>query len=183
MNTRDSVGDMATYLVSGPSGSGKSTVGRELQSRGFKVVETDFEPDLSGWFNNRTGEKVTSLPPQPASKEWFESHSWLWNPGKVKELVSNSKAEPVFFCGGAYNEKDFYSLFDVRFALYADSETLVNRLRIREPKRWVDGSPALLQLLDWNSRFKEYSLNSGAILINSTKSTKVITDKILSHIN
>ena len=173
---------MPAYLISGPSGSGKSTVGRELQSRGFKVVETDFEPDFSGWFNNKTGQKITDLPPQPVSKEWFESHSWLWDSAKVKELVSSSKGETVFFCGGAYNEKDFYSLFDALFALYADSETLISRLKPREPQTWVDGSPTLLKLLDWNSRFKDYSLDSGAVLIDSTVSAKAIADEILSHI-
>jgi shikimate kinase len=174
---------MPAYLISGPSGSGKSTVGRELQSRGYTVIETDFEPDFSGWFNNKTGEKVTVLPPQPVSKEWFESHSWLWDAARVKELIANSKDEVVFFCGGAYNEKDFYDLFDKLFALYADSETLISRLKPREPDTWVDGSPTLLKLLDWNSRFKDYSLGVGAILINSTSSTKAIADEILSHIN
>jgi len=177
------VSKMSAYLISGPSGSGKSTVGRELQSRGFKVIETDFEPHFSGWFNNETGKKVIDLPAQPASKEWFESHSWLWDPAKVKEIVSHSKGETVFFCGGAYNEKDFYGLFDTLFALYADSETLVSRLKPREPDTWVDGSPTLLKLLDWNSRFKEYSLKSGAILIDSSAPTKAIADEILSHIN
>jgi hypothetical protein len=170
------------YLISGPSGSGKSTVGRELQSRGFKVIETDFEPGFSGWFNNKTGKRVTNLPPQPYTKEWFEAHSWLWDSAKVKELIADSTDEPVFFCGGAYNEKDFYDLFGLRFALCADSQILVSRLRPREPKTWVDGTPALLKMLDWNSRFEAFSIKSGSILVDSTAPTTKIADEILAHI-
>lgn len=173
---------MAAYLISGPSGSGKSSVGRELQKRGFKVVETDFEPGFSGWFNNETGEKVTNPPPQPHTKIWFEAHSWLWDASKVNELISDNASKEVFFCGGAYNEKDFYDLFDLRFALHTDSETLISRLRPREPKTWVDDSPALLKLLDWNSRFEAYSVKNGAILIDSTAPTTKIVDEILSHV-
>ena len=147
---------MPAYLISGPSGSGKSSVGRELQKRGYKVVETDFEPGFSGWFDNKTGSQVMNLPPQPFTKKWFGSHSWLWNAVKVRKLISSSTPEPLFFCGGAYNEKDFYDLFGLRFALYTDNETLINRLRPREPNRWVDSSPELLHLLNWNSQFKAY---------------------------
>lgn len=173
---------MAAYLISGPSGSGKSTVGRELERRGYKVIETDFESGFSGWFNNETGKKVINPPPQPRTKEWFAAHSWLWDAAKVKELVSRNSSGAVFFCGGAYNEKDFYDFFDLRFALRADSQTLINRLRLREPKAWVDGSPALLKLLDWNSRFEAHSVKSGAILVDSTASTAKIVDEILAHI-
>ncbi len=173
---------MPAYLISGPSGSGKSTVGRELQSRGYKVIETDFEPGFSGWFNDATGEKVVDVPPQPVSKEWFAAHSWLWDSAIVNELIADANAEPVFFCGGAYNEKDFYDKFDARFALYADTDTLVGRLRVREPDTWAEGSPALLKLRDWNSRFKAYSLKAGATLIDATKPTKETADEILSHL-
>jgi len=173
---------MPAYLISGPNGSGKSSVGRELQKRGYKVIETDIEPDFSGWFNNKTGKKVVDLPLQPYTKTWFAAHSWLWDATKVKELVADGTSEPVFFCGGAYNEKDFYGLFDLCFALYADSETLVSRLRPREPKTWVDGAPTLLKLLDWNSRFEAYSKKHGAILVDSTAPITKVVDEILGHI-
>jgi hypothetical protein len=174
---------MPAYLISGPSGSGKSTVGRELQKRGFAVIETDFEPNFSGWFNNQTGKRVVDLPPQPFTKEWFGAHSWLWDPDVVEKLIATGGSEPVFFCGGAYNEHEFYDLFDLRFALYADSDTLVKRLRSREPETWVDGSPALLKLLDWNSRFVDYSTKSGALIIDSTAPTENVADDILKRIN
>jgi len=173
---------MSAYLISGPNGSGKSSVGHELQKRGYKVIETDFEPGFSGWFNNKTGKRVVDLPAQPYTKTWFAAHSWLWDSAKVKELISGSTAGPVFFCGGAYNEKDFYDLFDLCFALHTDSQTLINRLRPREPKTWVDGAPALLKLLDWNSRFEEFSIKHGAILVNSTVPVTKVVDEILSHI-
>lgn len=172
----------AAYSISGPSGSGKSTVGRELRKRGFKVIETDHEPGFSGWFNNKTGKRIVDLPPWPYPREWFEAHSWLWDSAQVEKLISNATSDPVFFCGGAYNEKDFYDLFNLRFALHADSQTLVSRLRSREPENWTDGSPALQKLLDWNSRFEAFSIKHGAILIDGTAPIDKVADEILSHI-
>ena len=99
---------MPAYHLSGPSGSGKSHVGRELGNRGFRVIETDFEPGLSSWVNKATKEKVTDLPPQPYPKEWVDAHSWLWDALRMGELIQEIDTEPVFFVGGAPNEKDFY---------------------------------------------------------------------------
>lgn len=88
-----------------------------------------------------------------------------------------------FSSAGAHiTKRTFTGLFALRFALQADSETLVSRLRPREPLRWADGSPALQQLLDWNSRFEAFSKRSDAILIDSTVSTGEIADNILSYV-
>ncbi len=159
---------MSAYHISGPSGSGKSTVGRVLQQRGFRVIETDFEDGLSGWFNNATGEKVTEMPGQPYPAEWVSDHGWLWDKAKMNELLDSVGDESVFFCGGAHNEKDFFGSFVLRFGLCVDGDTLVSRLQPREPERWVDGSVELKNQLEWNEKFKDYCTKTGAIVIDSS---------------
>lgn len=174
---------MPAYHISGPSGSGKSTVGRLLQDRGYRVIETDFEPGLSGWVNNETGEKVSETPSQPFPKEWVAAHGWHWDKSTIEKILANLGDEKLFFVGGAHNEKDFLDKFDMRFGLYVDSETLVKRLQPREPERWVDGSTELKNLLEWNERSKDWLLSTGAILVDSSRTPDVIADEILSHIN
>jgi hypothetical protein len=68
---------MNAYHITGALGSGKSHVGRELGKRGFRVIETDFEPGLSDWANKETRQKVEE-PAQPFPAEWVEAHGWYW---------------------------------------------------------------------------------------------------------
>lgn len=171
---------MHLYLISGPSGSGKTTVGNELRSRGFHVIETDHEPGLSSWVNNDTGKKPTELPDQPYHKEWVDSHSWLWDGNVLKNLVHSAQEEHLFFCGGAFNEKDFYGLFDKRFGLYVDDDILMDRLLVREPERWVVGSAERAKKLAWNQKFRDYSREMGAILLDSSVPTTALADTVVA---
>ena len=148
---------MAAYLITGPNGSGKSTVGRALSERGYAVIEMDAEPGLSGWVDNMTKQKVTDLPPHPFSGVWLKSHSWIWFEDRLNELVASTD-QPIFFCGGAYNQKNLYNYFAERFTLYLDDETTIHRLRAREPERWREDSEELAKTLDWNARSKQISI-------------------------
>jgi adenylate kinase family enzyme len=174
---------MPAYHITGPSGSGKSTVGRLLQQRGYRVIETDFEPGLSSWVNNDTREKVTETPPQPFPKQWVAAHGWIWDKAKMSELFEEIGTDPVFFVGGAHNEKDYEDWFDKGFGLSVDGPTLVKRLQPREPERWADGSTELQNLMNWNERFKDYCRSMGVVLIDSSKSPEEVTDNILAHIS
>lgn len=173
---------MPAYHISGPSGSGKSTVGRVLIQRGYRVIETDFEDRLSGWFDDATSQKVTKMPPQPYSKEWVAAHGWLWDKDRMNELLKSVGDEPVFFCGGAHNEKNYYSSFAKRFGLIVSGKTLVSRLQPREPERWVDGSAELKLGLEWNKKFKDYCIATGAVVIDSSVSPDIVADTILKNL-
>jgi shikimate kinase len=173
---------MSAYHITGPSGSGKSHVGRELNSRGYKVIETDFEPGLSSWVDKETGEKITELPPQPYRQEWVDAHAWLWDALKMRRLIEEVADKPVFFVGGAHNEKDFFHLFDKRFGLFVDTPTIVSRLQPREPERWVDDSAELQQLMEWNERSKDYHHSNGALLVDSSLPVEIVADTILSYL-
>lgn len=174
---------MSSYLISGPSGSGKSTVGGILKQQGFRVIETDFEEGLSGWFNNHSGKKVKDMPTEPYTQEWHNSHSWLWDKDRMSEVLSSVGDQPVFFCGGAYNEKDFYSQFDKRFGLCVDGKTLVERLQKREPQRWVEGSAEYNHLLQWNEKYKDFCIANGSIVIESSIPPEEVAEIILSDIS
>jgi hypothetical protein len=59
---------------------------------------------------------------------------------------------------------------------------LVARLQPREPERWVDGSAELKRGLEWNEKFREFCISTGAIVIDSSVSPDIVADTILSHI-
>ena len=173
---------MPAYHITGPPGSGKSTVGKVLQKRGYKVIETDFEPGISAWVHMSTKKKATNPPPQPSPKDWVAAHRWLWDEATTKKVLAGIGDEPVFFVGGAHNEKELYHLFDKRFGLFLDSDTMTKRLQAREPQRWRTGSAELAKILEWNKISKDFNDEHGAIPIDSTQSPEAIADVILSHV-
>lgn len=173
---------MPAYHITGPSGSGKSTVGRVLQQQGFRVIETDFEDDLSDWFDTQTHERVTELPKQPYPKEWAATHRWFWDASRMSELLDSVGDEPVFFCGGANNEGDFWNSFRLHLGLCVDGPTLKKRLQPREPERWVDGSAELKRNLEWNEKFRQVCIATGTIVIDSLVSPDIVADTILRHV-
>lgn len=100
----------------------------------------------------------------------------------MNELLGSVGKETVFFCGGAHNEKEFYGSFEKRFGLCVDGDILVARLQPREPERWVDGSAELKLGLEWNKKFKEFCVSTGAIVIDGSASPDAVADTILSHV-
>lgn len=173
---------MPAYLITGPNGSGKSTVGRALAVRGYTVIEMDSEPGLSAWINNDTGDIVTEFPPHPFSETWLADHSWVWVKDEFMKILQKNGNKPIFFCGGAYNQKDFYDLFAERFTLYLDDATTIQRLRLREPNRWQEGSPELAKTLAWNAKSKQISLQQGSKIIDGSRPTDSIVNEIVSNL-
>jgi len=125
---------------------------------------------------------VTELPRQPFEKQWLDAHRWWWDAQRLDVLLQDIRAEPVFFVGGAHNEQEFFKIFAKRFGLYVDTATLIRRLQPREPKRWVDGSPELQGVIDWNVKSKDYMLSRGSILIDSSMPVEEVADTILRYI-
>jgi hypothetical protein len=162
---------MPAYHITGPSGSGKSTVGQVLQKRGFRVIEADSEPGVSGWVHGETSEKITQTPPQPFPEDWVAAHRWLWDEAKIQELIAASGDKPIFFVGGAHNEKDTYHLFEKRFGLFIDDATLIKRLQAREPQRWANGSAELKRC--WTG------IRAQKVLMRHTEQSLLMDHKVL----
>jgi hypothetical protein len=172
---------MALYLISGPDGSGKSTVGRILQQRGYRVIETDFEDGLSAWFDVSTGRKVTKMPGERYPEGWGDSHRWLWNGSRMEALIKSVGSKSVFFCGSAHNESEFYDAFQKRFGLWVNNKVLVERLQARDPERWANGSTELKRMLEWNEETRRRR-QKGIIVVDSSSSPKAVVDSIVGQL-
>jgi adenylate kinase family enzyme len=171
---------MRRYLIYGPSGSGKSTVGRELRRRGYRVIKADSEPGLSSWIKTATGERVANTP--PFSKEWLAQHVWQWDAERMTQLLEDESAEVLFVVGGASNLIRFAHLFDKRFALYVNTETMVERLQAREPERWLEGSPELERMVERNNSFLEQVQGGDAVLIDGGRAVEDVAEDVLRRL-
>lgn len=176
---------MTAYYIAGSNGTGKSTVGEVLEQRGYRVIETDFEERLSAWCDIDTQRRIepSEMPRQPYPEDWVKSHVWLWDSGRMHELLSSISEEPVFFCGGADNSQDFYNSFTKRFGLYVpDLNTLRARLQNREPQRWVDGSSELAKSISRAAASKDLFISKGFIAIDSSTAPDNVANSILAQI-
>ena len=174
---------MPAYHIDGPSGSGKSAAGKVLANQGYRIVDPDTERGLSAWVERSTGKRLANRPKGPRTEEWLKTHSWNWDPDMVRRILAAHEDEHVFFCGCGSNQREFYHLFTKRFGLYTDNETRLQRLRLREPKRWTDGSIEVARVIARNiSLYKETASRNGVVLIDSTGSPEEVAEAILREI-
>ncbi|WP_119389764.1 AAA family ATPase [Taklimakanibacter lacteus] len=173
---------MSIYLISGVSGSGKTTIGHELRSRGSRIVETDSDRALSGWRVRATGERAIEKPVYPLSAEWLREHEWSWDKNRMRAILDEKDTGPLFICGGASNERDFFSWFTRMFVLIIKNEVLAKRLQVREPRRWITNSAELNRLFEYNDYFTSFSQKSGMIPIDSDRPPAMIADEILEMV-
>lgn len=56
----------------------------------------------------------------------------------------------------------------------------MDRLLVREPERWVVGSAERAKKLAWNQKFRDYSREMGAILLDSSVPTTALADTVVA---
>lgn len=172
---------MPAYLISGPSGAGKSTVGKYLTELDYKVIETDHEPGLSSFYDKVTNKKIENYA-FPLSKEQLDRYVWNWDREVLSQLLAKAEDQAVFFVGGANNEAKFFTKFRAIFALCAPNYVLKTRLQVREPHRWADGTAELNNTIEWNTKFRDYSIKNGSTIIDSSQLPEIVTNDILSEL-
>jgi len=97
-------------LVTGMSGTGKSTALKELEKRGFQVVDTD-EPPWTEWRD--------------------EDGGYVWREDLIDELLGSASGPTLYVSGTVSNQGRFYSRFDAVVLLSAPADVLLRRLEGR----------------------------------------------------
>ena len=161
---------MHIYLIDGVSGAGKTTICDELIKRGYKAVEAD--EVLANWID-----PITGLPTDDHSSE-----NWHWDKNKFDALISESKEDNLFICGGAMNKPDFLHHFTKIFTLHLDDETLKERLLNRTTNDYGKKPEELAFQLRENQLTEQYSEERGAILIDATQPVETIVGEIISNL-
>jgi AAA domain len=101
---------MRKIFLTGMSGTGKSAALRELEKRGFAVVDTDY----GGW------------------TEWSDAlGGYVWREDRIGELLAREQAATLYISGTVSNQGRFYPQFDAVVLLSAPAEVLLRRIATR----------------------------------------------------
>jgi dephospho-CoA kinase len=155
------------FQIDGLSGTGKSTLYAELARRGCHAVDADA---VFGFF----ADPVTGLPSVVESRA-----TWMWDRRKLRAFAHSCNDVPVFICGGAMNQNEFVDLFEKRFTLHIDSDTMRERLLARTNNDYGKDADELAEQLELNVHAVEDAERIGAVVIDATKPINEVADEVL----
>ncbi len=172
------------YLIEGGSGTGKTTVAEELQKRGYHVIHGDRELAFIG--DPQTG-KIIKEPDHDnewSKNVWRQKH-YIWDLGKVTNIIKDHSTPVSFFCGGSRNSHQFIDLFDDVFILEVkDIEIINQRLDERVARDPTDfgGTEAEKKLIAQLHETKRNFPKNGTV-IDSTAPIEEVVNKILEMVS
>lgn len=172
---------MRIYYVTGIFGVGKSAVCRELKKRGYVAYDDD-EHNITSWREKESGKYLGGakrIAGPNGSK--LELYDWYMSKDRVLELAKSENSEIMFICGTASNRNDVWDLFEDVFCLSIDEDTLRQRLARRKNNDFGKDPVDLVEILAWHKSSEQKDVESGAILINATKSIGYIVDSIIKR--
>lgn len=122
------------------SGTGKSTIIAELADRGYKAIDTDWNPDWE----------------QPT-----DSGEWLWREDRIRALLDSDDAGALFVSACVSNQGKFYDLFDAVVLLSAPEPLILQRLEKRTNNPYGKRADEVAEVLH-NKKTIEPLLRRGA---------------------
>jgi dephospho-CoA kinase len=129
------------------SGSGKSSVIHALRERGYKAIDTGWNPD---W----------EIPPQPGDPD-ADGPGWLWREDRISELLDTEDVEALFVSACVPNQSRFYPRFDQIVLLSASPDLTVRRLKDRTDNPYGKSAEDVAEVLRFKATI-EPLLRSGA---------------------
>jgi dephospho-CoA kinase len=154
---------VAIVLITGMSGTGKSTALAELERRGHRVVDTDFDE----WSVDA---------PVPGQSE----PERLWREDRIETLLSEHRAGTLFISGCVANQGTFYPRFDAIVLLSVPLDVLLHRLTSRRTNEFGKTEAQRARILD-DLRTVEPLLRAGATVeIDTRRQVAEIADELES---
>lgn len=162
-------------LVDGASGSGKSTIGRLLcaDERGHFIeadVDTYCGRSLAFFRSRRTGEGADCVD-LPISQEWLDEYDWVWRIDLLAQMLDSCPRGLTVVVGGAGNQNDALPLFDKVFVLYADEDSLRERITHREGNDFGKDQAEFAWIVKDSRDSLRRAEKAGAFLIDTTDLT------------
>ncbi|MBU1722160.1 AAA family ATPase [Patescibacteria group bacterium] len=164
-------------LITGMPYSGKSYVSHFLEKQGENVVDADNMKGLGQWFD-KNGNKVNFF--EGASKEWLDSHDFLWDKNFLYSWIEQQKST-VYLFGLSANILDVVDLFDKAYYLDISPDLLKERFSNNERTNLMgqteEQQEAILRDL---SEFAKKAKGKGLIFVQADQSPediyKIITN-------
>jgi shikimate kinase len=157
---------MRRVLITGMSGSGKSSVIEALANRGFKAIDTDWNPD---W----------EMRPVPGGPD-ADGPGWVWREDRISRLLATEDSDVLFVSACVPNQARFYARFDHIVLLTASPELTLERLMSRTNNPYGKSIEDVDEVLRFKSTV-EPMLRSGATAeIDTSAPIDEVVAKILS---
>ncbi len=128
---------MTRVLITGMSGTGKSSVIERLAALGYRAIDAD-TPEWSEW---------APMPAPGAFPGLAPELDWVWREDRLRHLLADSRAEPLFVSGCAPNQRRFHDRFDHIVLLGAPGDVLVDRLATRTTNQFGKTAEELEKIL------------------------------------
>jgi hypothetical protein len=105
--------------------------------------------------------------------------NWLWDGKKLRAFAQACGDARVFLCGGAMNQEAFADLFEKRFVLQVDGDTMRHRLLTRSTNDYGKAPEELAEQLELNTRVLEEATRVGATIVDATRPISAVADEIV----
>jgi broad-specificity NMP kinase len=149
---------MKRVLITGMSGTGKSTVIQILASRGYKAIDTDWDP---AWER--------------------ETHSeWVWREDKIQKLLDTEDADALFVSACVSNQGKFYDRFDHVVLLRASEDVMVGRLTRRTNNPYGKTAAEVDQVVGYKKTVEPLLRRGATIEIDTAIPLEEVVSRILS---
>lgn len=168
---------MAAYLITGRSGTGKSAICRELQKRGLLAFDGDAVPNLAGWQNTQTNERIGKIYP---GHDHVGKFNWTWDDQVLVQTLNHS--DDVFLCGSANNALSFMDLFDKLFVLDIVADEQRRRINTRQEHDYGKDVAVQDSIITYQRETVELAKRKGATIIDASPDVSTVVDAILGQL-
>jgi dephospho-CoA kinase len=156
---------MRRVLITGMSGSGKSSVIEALSNRGFKAIDTDWNPD---W----------EMRPVSGGPD-ADGPGWVWREDRISRLLATEDADVLFVSACVPNQAKFYARFDHVVLLSVSPELTLERLMSRTNNPYGKSIEDLDEVLHFKSTVEPMLRNGATAEIDTTASLDEVVARIL----
>lgn len=160
--------------ITGISGTGKTSLARALVTHGVNAVDLD---SISHWENKETKEVVEW---EPGSDEFMDSHDWICDLVKLKEIIS--RTENAVALGHTSNQEQYLPFFEKIFVLSCSPETITTRLNSRTDNDFGKHPADLARILNWQIGFQEWMVEKGASVIDCERPLEQVVQEIEKYL-
>jgi dephospho-CoA kinase len=152
------------------SGVGKSTVIRELASRGYKTVDTDYD----GWCH------LVDVPGVQTGAAGAKD--WVWREDRIEQLLSTEDPDVLFVSGCTSNQSKFYPQFDRIVLLSAPAPVMEGRLAKRTDNPYGRRPGELDRILGHKQTIEPLLRQAATIEVDTSGPLPQVVREILAHV-
>jgi dephospho-CoA kinase len=151
-------------LITGLSGTGKSSLISALASRGYKAVDTDWNPEWE----------------EPTDSA--EGSGWLWREDRIEALLETEDAEILFVSACVENQGKFYRWFDEIVLLSVSAEVTIERLAKRTNNPYGKRPEQAAEVLAYRLTVEPSLRKSATIEIDTSRPLEAVVETLISSV-